>query len=181
MATLNDFLDRIELLSDDFKWYNYKQFPATAEQIAEYERSHGIRFNEDVTVFLQTYGAVILEVEEGIWPRPKEYDFIPAWEFGYGMFVYGLSSNKDMLPWLSYEEKFLETMTSGDISLGQLFYKRTGNLYRAYINNDGVITVEYDDIGDYRNIFEGNFYDFLISEVYKLESDYKEYVKKHPK
>ena len=33
MATLDDSLDRIELLSDDFKWYNYKQSPATKEQI----------------------------------------------------------------------------------------------------------------------------------------------------
>lgn len=179
IATLDDFLDRIELLGDDFMWYNYKQSPTTKIQIDEYEKSHGFRFNSDIKQFLQTYGAVILEVDEKIWKRPREYDVIPAWEFGYGMFIYGLSSNEDMLSWLTYGEKFLETMTSGDISLGQLFFKRSGNLYRAYINNDAVITVEYNDMGDDRNIFEGNFYDFLISEVNKLEADYEEYMKKY--
>ncbi len=180
MATLDDFLDRIELLSDDFKWYNYKQSPATKEQIEMYERNHGLQFNDDIKIFLLTYGAVILEVEEKIWPRPNEYDVLPAWEFGYGLFIYGLSSNKDMLSWLTYDEKFLETMTSGDISLGQLFYKRTGNLYRAYINND-VITIEYDRLGNEKEIYSGNFYDFLISEVNKLDADYQEYIKIHNK
>ena len=141
MAILDDFLDRIELLNDDFMWYNYKNSPATIEQIEDYERSYGISFNEEVRTFLLSLGAVILEVEEKIWPRPQEYDVVPAWEFGYGMFIYGLSSDKDMLSWLTYDEKYKETASSGNGDYGQMFYKRSGNLYRAYINSEGIITV----------------------------------------
>lgn len=181
MATFQDFMNCMELLNDDFMWYNYKKNPASAQQIAEYENSHGLKFTDEVKEFLQTLGAVILEVEKDVWPRPNEGDILPAWEFGYGMFIYGLSSEENMLKWMTYDEKFSETMAYGDISLGQLFFKRSGNLYRAYINNDGVITIEYDDLGDDRNIFDGDFWDFLISEIDKLDADYKEYVKLHPK
>lgn len=176
MASLKDFLARMALLNDDFMWYNYKQKPATETQIKEYEESHGLTFTAEVKEFLLSLGAVILEVNDDIWPKPKEGDILPAWKFGYGMFIYGLSSDENVASWMTYDEKFLETMTSGDISLGQMFYKRSGNLYRAYINSEGVITVEYDHTGDDREIFEGGFYDFLIQEVDKLEKDYREYV-----
>lgn len=179
MAILDDFLDRIELLNDDFMWYNYKNSPATIEQIEDYERSYGISFNEEVRTFLLSLGAVILEVEEKIWPRPQEYDVVPAWEFGYGMFIYGLSSDKDMLSWLTYDEKYKETASSGNRDYGQMFYKRSGNLYRAYINSEGIITVLENGIKEEGIIFDGNFYDFLINEIDKLEEDYKDYIKKH--
>ncbi len=60
-----------------------------------------------------------------------------------------------------------------------MFYKRSGNLYRAYINSEGVITVLENGIKEEGIIFDGNFYDFLINEIDKLEEDYKDYIKKH--
>ncbi len=90
--------------------------------------------------------------------------------------MYGLSQDEEMPSWMGFEEKHAEALEYKEKPLGQLFFKRSGNLYRAYTNN-GVIKIEYDkyDEEDYE-VFEGNIYDFLIREIDKLEEDYKEYI-----
>jgi len=175
MMTNEDFQKRIGQLNDDFSLFTSKKKPANKQIIANYETENGLSFSDDVKDFLLTFGALILEVKESVWTRPREFDILPTWKFGYGFFVYGLSADEQMPSWLGYREKFLETMTTGDISLGQLFFKRSGNLYRAYTNS-GRITIEYDKEGNDRSVYSGNFYDFLISEVDALEKDYKEYI-----
>ena len=175
MATLDDFKNRFQDLNDDFMLFTSKSNPATAAMIQNYEAAKGLQFNEEVREFLLTFGSLILEVKEEIWKRPEEFDVLPSWKFGYGFFVYGLSSDENFPDWLSYEEKYDEAEKSNATSLGQLFFKRSGNLYRAYVIGE-IITVEYDKYGDDREVFNGNFYDFLIAEVDALEKDYFEYV-----
>ena len=175
MATLQDFKNRYEKLNDDFMIFTSKRQPATLEIIRKYESEKAIKINKDVEEFLLTFGSLILEVKEEIWKRPEEFDVLPSWKFGYGFFVYGLSSDEDFPDWLSYEEKRLEAENYEATFLGQMFFKRSGNLYRAYFN-DETITIEFDKYGEDREIFEGNFYDFLISEVDNLEKDYLEYI-----
>lgn len=175
MATLDDFKNRFQDLNDDFMLFTSKSNPATAAMIQNYEAAKGLQFNEEVREFLLTFGSLILEVKEEIWKRPEEFDVLPSWKFGYGFFVYGLSSDENFPDWLSYEEKYDEAEKSNATSLGQLFFKRSGNLYRAYVNGE-TITVEYDKFGDDREVFNGNFYDFLIAEVDTLEKDYVDYL-----
>ena len=175
MATLEDFKDRFQKLNDDFMLFTSKSNPATGEMIQNYETQKGIVLNNDVREFLKAFGSLILEVKEEIWKRLEEFDVLPAWKFGYGFFVYGLSADPQFPDWLSYQEKYEEAENNHDTSLGQLFFKRSGNLYRAYVNGE-TITVEYDKYGDDREVFNGNFYDFLIAEVDALEKDYFEYV-----
>lgn len=176
MATLQDFKNRFEKLNDDFMIYTSKKQPATLEIIQKYESDKNLNINQEIKEFLTTFGSLILEVKEEIWKRPQEFDVLPAWKFGYGFFVYGLSSDANFPDWLSYDEKNLETENNNATALGQLFYKRSGNLYRAYFNGN-TITVEYDKYGEDREIFKGNFYDFLIAEVDALEKDYLDYVR----
>lgn len=175
MATLQDFKNRYEKLNDDFMIYTSKKQPATLDIIQKYESEKAISINQDIQEFLLDFGSLILEVKKEIWKRPQEFDVLPSWKFGYGFFVYGLSSDENFPNWLSYEEKYLESESYDATSLGQMFYKRSGNLYRAYFKGD-TITIEFDKHGEDREIFGGNFYDFLISEVDALEKDYLDYI-----
>jgi hypothetical protein len=174
MATITDLKDRYDKLPNDFSLFTAKQYPATTQQIEEYENETGVKFSDDFKDFLSFFGQFILEVKEEIWKRPVQSDVLPMWKFGYGFFVFGLSSNSDVPSWLSYKEKYQET-DDEHRKLGQLFFKRSGNLYRAYTNN-GVITVEYDQDGYDVEVYNGNLYDFLIEAIDKLENDYKNYI-----
>jgi len=176
MATKEEFWERKKKLNDDFFVMGSVAKPATEEQITKYEESTGFTFSEDIKDFLTTFGSLIFEVKEEIWKRPQEFDVLPAWKFGYGFFVYGLSQDEEMPSWMGFEEKHTEALEYKEKPLGQLFFKRSGNLYRAY-TDDGIIKIEYDkyDEEDYE-VFEGNIYDFLIKEIDKLEEDYQEYI-----
>lgn len=121
MPTLKKFQDRYNKLNDDFMIYTSKVHPPTLEQINQYEKDKGISINSDIREFLLHFGSLILEVKEDIWKRPQEFDVLPAWKFGYGFFVYGLSSDANFPDWLSYDEKNLEAKNDDATALGQLF------------------------------------------------------------
>lgn len=176
MTTKEDFWERKKKLNDDFLVLGSVGKPATESQILAYEQSSGYRLSEDFRDFLLTFGSLIFEVKEEVWKRPDEFDVLATWKFGYGFFVYGLSQDEEMPSWMTLQEKQKEASGYKEKPLGQLFFKRSGNLYRAYTDN-GMIKIEYDkyDDNDFE-IFEGNIYDFLIKEIDKLEEDYKEYI-----
>ncbi|MGH1519840.1 hypothetical protein [Chryseobacterium sp. JK1] len=176
MATQEEFWERKKQLNDDFFVMGSVANPAAEKQITDYEESKGFTFSEDMKDFLTTFGSLVFEVKEEVWKRPNEFDVLPSWKFGYGFFVYGLSQDEEMPSWMNFEEKYHESLEYKETPLGQMFFKRSGNLYRAYTDN-GVIKIEYDkyDDEDYE-IFEGNLYDFLIQEINNLEEDYKEYI-----
>jgi hypothetical protein len=175
MATKETCWDRKKKLNQDFAVMGSVANPATEKQIDDYEQATGFRFSDDFRDFLLTFGSLIFEVKETIWARPKVYDVLPAWKFGYGFFIYGLSQDEEMPSWMTYEEKHQEALEYQEKPVGQLFFKRSGNGYRAYTNN-GVITIEYDKYGEDREIFSGNLYDFIIMEIDKLEADYLKYI-----
>ncbi|WP_336702608.1 hypothetical protein [Chryseobacterium indologenes] len=176
MATKEEFWDRKKKLNDDFFVMGSVSNPATEEQIKKYEENTGFTFSEDVKDFLTSFGSLLFEVKEEIWKRPQEFDVLPGWKFGYGFFVYGLSQDEEMPSWMGFEEKHQETLEYKEKPLGQLFFKRSGNLYRAYTNN-GIIKIEYDKYDEEdHEVFEGNIYDFLIEEINNLEQDYLEYI-----
>jgi hypothetical protein len=176
MATKEFFWERKKKLNQDFSVIGSVAKPATEEQISNYERDTGFHFHDDFIDFLLTFGSLIFEVKEEIWKRPNLYDVLPAWKFGYGFFVYGLSQDEEMPSWMTYQEKHQEALEYKEKPPGQLFFKRSGNSYRAYTDN-GIITIEYNKYeNDDIEIFSGNIYDFLILEIDKLEEDYKKYI-----
>lgn len=177
MTTKEDFWARKKQLNSDFIVLGSVAKPATLEQINAYEEDAGYKFSEDFVDFLTTFGSLIFEVKEEVWRRPQLYDVMPAWKFGYGFFVYGLSQDEQMPEWMSYDEKNKEALEYKEKPLGQMFFKRSGNGYRAYTDN-GVIKIESDLYEeDDIETFDGNIYDFLIAEIDKLEKDYKQYIK----
>jgi len=176
MTSKEIFWERKEKLNQDFSFAGSVADPATPEQIEQYEKTSGYTFSEDFKDFLTTFGSLIFEVKEEIWKRPALYDVLPAWKFGYGFFVYGLSQDEQMPDWMKYDVKNKEVLEQTEKPIGQLFFRRSGNLYRAYTNN-GVINIAYDKDDSDTQVFNGNLYDFLISEIDKLEEDYNKYVK----
>lgn len=52
---------------------------------------------------------------------------MPAWKFGYGFFVYGLSMDEETPAWMTFEEKNQEALEYKEKTLGQMFFKKTGN------------------------------------------------------
>jgi hypothetical protein len=172
MATIKDFESRYTRLNDDFNVITSKRKPASPEQIEQYEQFAGIRFTDDFREFLTSFGQLIIEVKEETWPRPQEMEVLPMWKFGYGFYVFGLSGESSVPEWMNYPYHYDKDVNE---AFGQLFFQRSGNLYRAYTNNEQ-ITIGYDEFDEETEKFDGNLYDFLIAEIDKLEKDYNDHM-----
>ena len=172
MATMQQFTDKMYQLNDDFSLFHAKANPATLEQIYAFEQEKSLTFPQEFKDFLTTFGTMILEVNEDIWKRPEEFDILPAWKFGYGMFIYGLDQNFPDGNWLYYHETFDDELN------GLMFYERTGGLIKAYLNQQGEIYIEKDPYSDWTDMekYTGNLFDFLIDEINELEQDYQQYI-----
>lgn len=172
MSSLQDLQTRYTRLNDDFNVLTSKHKPATGGQIHAFEHSTGQQFPADVKEFLTGLGQLIIEVKEEVWTRPKEMEVLPMWKFGYGFYVFGLSQEPGVPEWMTFDYYFDEEETA---EKGQMFFQRSGNSYRAYINK-GKIMVEYDQYGEDIEPFNGDIFDFLVAEIEKLETDYKNYL-----
>ena len=167
MSTKQAFDERLYKLNDDFNLFTAKKYPATEELIADFERAQSL--TAEYKEFLLSYGMLIIEVKEEIWKRPEEFDILPAWKFGYACFVMGLSPNDTVPQWIQLKKPGKR---------GLLFFERSGGLYSTYFHGDK-IAIDHDHEGsdepDWEE-FSGNFWDFMIAEVDKLENDYKNYI-----
>lgn len=170
---MQDLEDRYKALNEDFNLLTSKKHPASTVQLEEYRSKSGLVITSDFHEFLTTYGVFILEVNDTVWPKPEEFSVLPMWKFGYGFFVFGFSQHPDSPEWLTYNDNFSEENAR---DLGQLFFQRSGNLYRAYVLR-GKITIVYNAFSGDAEEFEGNIFDFIISEIDKLEADYRKYLK----
>ena len=164
------FQQRLEKLNDDFMFFTARKYPADEKTIADFEQKHGITFVPEYKEFLLSYGLLILEVIEDVWRRPQQYDVMPAWKFGYGFFIFGMADNPEVPEWM---------LLKGIDEPGLKFFQRTGNSYRAYMDKTKIILADcdegFEEDGGCEE-FGGNFWDFLIAEVDKLENDYKRYI-----
>jgi len=176
-TTKHEFWNRKKELNEDFFVSGSVTDPATIQHIEAYEKSSGYIFSEDVRDFLTTFGSLLFEVKDEVWKHPKVGDVVPAWHMRYGFFIYGLCPTDSMPSWMGYEEKNEEALERNANPPGQLFFKRSGNGFRAYTNN-GIITLEYGGFGDDIEVFDGNIYDFLIAQINELEADYLNYINK---
>lgn len=172
MTTLKDFESRFYQLNDDFNLFTAKKQPATAAQIQAFEQEKSLSFPQEFKDFLTYFGTMVLEVKEEIWRRPKMFDVMPAWKFGYGMFIYGLDQAYPNDHWLYYHNNFNDELN------GLNFYQRSGGLLRAYLNQQGEIFIETNPYSDWEDMekYDGNLFDFLIEQVDELEQDYHEYI-----
>lgn len=172
MTTLQDFEYRLHQLNDDFNLFAAKKQPATPAQIQAFEQEKSLSFPSEFREFLTQFGAMIIEVNEQIWRRPKKFDVMPAWKFGYGMFIYGLDQIYPNDHWLYYQNNY-----DDDID-GLVFYERSGGLPKAYLNKSGEIFVSNNHYSDWNDMekYDGNLFDFLIEQVDELEQDCHQYI-----
>ncbi len=62
--------------------------------VAEFEQTVGFSLPRDYRAFAMSgFGCLFIEVNESVWPRPKEGAIVPAWHLGYTLYVYGLSAD----------------------------------------------------------------------------------------
>lgn len=169
MATLQDFEKRFYQLNNDFNLFTAKKQPATLAQIETFEQEKSLSFPQEFKTY---FGTMVLEVKEEIWQRPKMYDVMPAWKFGYGMFIYGLDQAYPDDHWLYYHNNFDDELN------GLKFYQHSSGLLTAYLSQQGEIFIETDPYSTWEDMekYEGNLFDFLIEQVNELEQDYHQYI-----
>lgn len=62
------------------------------QDLEAFEQSIGFRLPQDFRAFAMSgFGCLFLEVNESVWPRPKEGAIVPAWHLKSALYVYGLS------------------------------------------------------------------------------------------
>lgn len=94
MATLAALEKKIEDLPDDaFQVFTASKTPPTEDEVDAIEAKTGIAVPKALRAFLLRYGVLVVEVKPEVWPRPKEFDVLPAWQFEYGVRVLGAGKN----------------------------------------------------------------------------------------
>jgi hypothetical protein len=91
MATLEDLERKLASLDDGvFRVFSSSAAPPTDAELAKAEATAGIPLHPDHRSLLGRFGTLVLEVVESVWPRPKLYDVLPAWQFWFGFHVPGV-------------------------------------------------------------------------------------------
>lgn len=79
----------------DKKTFNFiaAQSGRPSEQVVTaFEQTIGFGLPQDYRAFAMSgFGCLFIEVNESVWPRPKEGAIVPAWHLKYALYVYGLS------------------------------------------------------------------------------------------
>jgi len=64
------------------------------QDVAAFEQTIGFALPQDFRSFaMSAFGSLFLEVNENVWPRPKEGAIVPLWHLMYALYVYGLSAD----------------------------------------------------------------------------------------
>ena len=83
------FAKRLEALDDDFHTFSGKA-PKKAE-IDALEKQLGVPLRADHRALIAELSCMAILADEKVWPRPVEYEIRPAWQFVYGIEVFGLA------------------------------------------------------------------------------------------
>lgn len=90
MASLAALEKKLRDLPDDtFQVFTASRTPPTEDEIDAIATKTGIAVPKALRAFLLRYGVLVVEVKADVWPRPKEFDVGPAWQFQYGVRVLG--------------------------------------------------------------------------------------------
>lgn len=93
MGTFRDLQAKIEALPDaSFRVGNSAKRPPTEAELAALEARLGRPLAPAYRELLAAWGVLIVDVPEGVWPRPVEYEVLPAWRFQYGFQLLGVGA-----------------------------------------------------------------------------------------
>ena len=88
-------LKTIEALDDDFDLFWGRKSPPTKAQIDAAEKALGAKLRDDHRALIRTIGAGAVLAKESVWPRAKEFDVRPMWQFLIGVEIFGVPSSGD--------------------------------------------------------------------------------------
>lgn len=93
MGTFQDLQAKIKALPDaSFRVVHSAKKPPTEAELAALEARLGRPLAPAYRELLAAWGVLIVEVPEQVWPRPVEYEVLPAWRFQYGFQLLGVGA-----------------------------------------------------------------------------------------
>ncbi|MBX3206757.1 MAG: HEAT repeat domain-containing protein [Labilithrix sp.] len=91
MTTLQKFTAQLDALDDDFSIFFAAKPPAKA-RIDALEKKLGVPLHAEHRALIEKVSACAIVTDEKVWPRPLAYEVRPAWQFHWGIEVFGLAS-----------------------------------------------------------------------------------------
>ncbi len=82
-----------DLPDDCYRVGMSRQRPATEAEVAALEATLGWPLPPELRALYLAWGALIVDVAEDVWPRPRDLDVLPAWRFDPGVVVLGPGAN----------------------------------------------------------------------------------------
>jgi hypothetical protein len=93
MPDVQDLFAAIAALDDDFEVYSAASDPPSEAAIAAAEAALGRPLHPDHRALIARYGCAAVLVKESVWPRPVEFDVVPAWRFDFGFEIIGIAAD----------------------------------------------------------------------------------------
>ncbi len=96
-TSLKQLLAQLESLDDDFMVFSGRKKPPTAAAVKAMEKALGAPLSPQHRELVLAMGCLAVLVKPDVWPRPKELDVRPAWQFQYGFEVFGIAAEATAL------------------------------------------------------------------------------------
>jgi hypothetical protein len=137
----------------------------TKRDLAMFEQTIGFALPTDYRAFAMSgFSCLYLEVNEGIWPRPREGSIVPAWHAKYALYVYGLSA--DVPDFLDIRKQFAAFSKRGRRIVP--FLRLEGFLDHYCFAPEGGIVLWDADTRDLKPV-ELTFTALLVSKIQELQ------------
>jgi hypothetical protein len=164
MATFEDLERKLAGLSDRvFRISTSSAGPATEAELSALEAELGAPLPAEYRKLLSTWGALVVEVVESVWPRPQPLDVLPSWRFWYGFHVYGVG---ERVP------RELSVLGARSPQLRELealpLVKRASAKFLGVLTRSGQVGIWAPD-GSPIELVRGGVIDMILAEIRELE------------
>ena len=95
--SLKQLLEELESLDDDFMVFSGRKKPPTPAAVKAMEKALAVPLTKAHRELVLSIGCLAVLVKPEVWPRPKELDVRPAWQFQYGFEVFGIAAEATAL------------------------------------------------------------------------------------
>lgn len=89
MATLDSVAKRLDALDDDFSIFSGN--PPTKSAIVALEKKLGVKLLPEHRALIAKLASCAIIADEKAWPRPVAFEVRPAWQFCWGIEVFGIA------------------------------------------------------------------------------------------
>jgi hypothetical protein len=139
----------------------------TESVVTAFEQTIGFGLPQDYRAFaLSGFGCLFVEVNESVWPRPKEGAIVPAWHLKYALHVYGLSA--DVPAFMDIRKQFAGFSKGGRRIVP--FLRLEGSLDHYCFTPEGGIVLWRSDTRDTKPV-DLTFTALLLKEITALQEN----------